>query len=207
MAESVIDVLIVGAGPTGLTLALQLAAFGVRARIVDRALDRVHESRALAIQPRTLEVLAGLGVTDELVASGNPAVQLRIHLRGRELTVPMFDLGLDDTAYPYQLFLSQAETERILQTHLAAAGVTVERGVELVDLKSTPDAAVAVLRQHDGGEERVSAHYVAGCDGARSAVRRLAGIGFEGRAYPQTFVLADAEADGIEPDAAHTLLS
>ncbi len=206
MAESVIDVLIVGAGPTGLTLALQLAAFGVRARIVDRGSDRVHESRALAIQPRTLEVLAGFGVTDELVSRGNRAVQLRIHLRGRVLTVPMFDLGLDDTAYPYLLFLSQAETERILQKHLAAAGVTVERGVELVDLSSTPDA-VAVLRHHDGGEERVSARYVVGCDGARSAVRRLAQIPFEGSSYPQTFVLADVEADGIEPGAAHTFLS
>jgi 2-polyprenyl-6-methoxyphenol hydroxylase-like FAD-dependent oxidoreductase len=207
MADSTVEVLIVGAGPTGLTLALQLAAFGVRARIVDRGLDRVHESRALAIQPRTLEVLAGLGVTDQLVARGNPAVQLRMHLRGRVLTVPMFDLGLDDTAYPYLLFLSQAETEGILQKHLAAAAVTVERGVELVDLSSAPDAAMAVVRHHDSGEERVPARYVIGCDGAHSTVRRLAGIAFEGSSYPQTFVLADAEADGIEPDAAHTFLS
>ncbi len=207
MADSTVDVLIVGAGPTGLTLALQLAAFGVRARIADRGLDRVHESRALAIQPRTLEVLTGPGVTDELVACGNPAVRLRMHLRGRVLTVPMFDLGLDDTAYPYLLFLSQAETERILHKHLAAAGVTVERGVELVDLSSTADTAVAVVRCHDGREERVSARYVAGWDGAHSTVRRLARIPFEGSSYPQTFVLADTEADGIERDAAHTFVS
>src|SRR5262249_53340347 len=120
MTGELVDVLVVGAGPTGLTLAAELAASGVRARLIDRGLDRVHESRALAIQPRTLEVLADLGVTDELIATGNRAVQLRMHVPGRVLIVPMFDLGLDDTAYPFLLFLSQAETERVLGEYLAA---------------------------------------------------------------------------------------
>ena len=201
------DILVVGAGPTGLSLAAQLAEFGVASRVIDRGQDRVHESRALAIQPRTLEVLAGLGVTGQLVANGNPAAQLRLHVRGRELAVPLFDLGLDDTAYPYLLFLSQAETERILEVHLTAAGVTVERGVELVDLTTTADAVVAMLRHRDGQEESVSARYVVGCDGAHSTVRRAGGIAFTGGAYPQTFILADAEADGIKPGAAHVFLS
>lgn len=202
-----VDVLVVGAGPTGLTLAVQLAAFGLRSRLIDRSLDRVHESRALAIQPRTLEVLAGLGVSDELVACGNPAVRLRMHVRGRVLTLPLFELGLEDTAYPYLLFLSQAETERILDKHLTAAGVTVERGVELVDLSEDGDTAVAGLRHRDGRTEIVPARYVVGCDGGHSTVRRLAQIPFEGSSYPQSFVLADAEADGIEPDSAHAFLS
>jgi len=207
MTGSVADVLVAGAGPTGLALAAQLAASGVRVRLIDRGLDRGHESRALAIQPRTLEVLAGRGGTDELIACGNPAVQLRMHARGRELSVPMFDLGLDDTAYPYLLFLSQAETERILSEHLAAAGVHVERGVELTGLTDTADSATATLRHRDGREEAVSARYVAGCDGAHSTARRLAGIRFEGSSYPQTFVLADVDAEGIEPGAAHVFLS
>ena len=207
MTGGLADVLVVGAGPTGLALAAQLAASGVRARLVDRGLDRVHESRALAIQPRSLEVLASLGVTDELVACGNPAVQLRIHVPGRALAVPLFDLGLDDTAYPYLLFLSQAETERVLVEHLAASGVAVERGVELAGLSDTADAAVATLRHRDGHDEVVPACYVAGCDGARSTVRRLAGIPFEGSSYPQTFILADVDADGIEPGAAHVFVA
>jgi 2-polyprenyl-6-methoxyphenol hydroxylase-like FAD-dependent oxidoreductase len=201
------EVLVVGAGPTGLALAAQLAAHGVRPRLVDRNLDRVHESRALAIQPRTLEVLAGLGVTDQLLEHGNRTVQLRIHTGGREAAVPLFDLGLADTAYPHLLFLSQAETERILGDHLAAARITVERGVQLVEIQPSADAVAAVLRHDDGHEEHIRARYVVGCDGAHSTVRTLAGIGFEGSAYPQTFVLADAEADGIAPDAAHAFLS
>jgi 2-polyprenyl-6-methoxyphenol hydroxylase-like FAD-dependent oxidoreductase len=150
---------------------------------------------------------AGLGVTDELIAGGNRAVQLRMHVPGHVLTVPMFDLGLKDTAYPFLLFLSQAETERVLGEHLAAAGVPVQRGVELAGLSNAADAATATLRHRDGREEVVSARYVAGCDGGHSTVRRLAGIRFEGSSYPQTFVLADAEADGVEPGAAHVFVA
>jgi 2-polyprenyl-6-methoxyphenol hydroxylase-like FAD-dependent oxidoreductase len=203
-----VDVLVVGAGPTGLALALHLAAHGVRPRVVDKAADRVHESRALALQPRTLEVLAGLGITDQLVKMGHQAVQLRIHAGARARSAPLFDLGLADTAYPYLLFLSQAETERILAEHLHTVGVTIERRVELVELAPGPDGAACRLRHHGTGhEEDIQARYVVGCDGAHSAVRRLAGIAFEGSAYPQTFVLADIEADGIEPGAAHAFLA
>jgi 2-polyprenyl-6-methoxyphenol hydroxylase-like FAD-dependent oxidoreductase len=207
MPGGVVDVLVVGAGPTGLALAAELAAFGVRARLIDRGLDRVHESRALAIQPRTLEVLAGLGVTGELIAAGNRAVRLYVHVPGRVLAVPMFGLGLEDTAYPFLLFLSQAETERVLAEHLAAAGVLVERGAELAGLGDAGDTVTATLRHRDGREESVSARYVVGCDGGHSTVRGLAGIGFEGGSYPQTFVLADTEADGVEPGAAHAFVS
>lgn len=203
------EVLVVGAGPTGLTLAAQLAAGGVPPRVIDRSADRVAESRALAIQPRSLEVLAALGVTDTLVACGNPAVRLRLHAPHRVVSLPLFDLGLDDTAYPYLLFLSQAETERVLQEHLTAAGVTVERRVELVKLDNIrgAGAVTATLRHPDGREELTSARYVVGCDGAHSTVRQQAGIQFTGGSYPQTFVLADTEADGLEPGAAHAFLS
>ena len=200
-------VLVVGAGPTGLTLAAQLAAHGVRPRIIDRGVDRVHESRALAIQPRTLEVLAGLGVSEELVAAGNRTVHLRLHARGRAVSVPLFDLAGADTAYPYLLFLSQAETERALADHLAGADIPVERGVELTALSQDGDGVTATLRHPDGRDETVRSAFVVGCDGAHSTVRAQAGIAFEGSAYPQTFVLVDAEADGIEPGSAHAFLS
>lgn len=98
------DVLVVGAGPTGLALAAHLRAFGTPLRIIDRAPDRGHESCALAIQPRTLEVLAGLGVTPTLVACGQQTVNLCLHLPRRVVSLPLFDLGITDTAYPFLLF-------------------------------------------------------------------------------------------------------
>jgi 2-polyprenyl-6-methoxyphenol hydroxylase-like FAD-dependent oxidoreductase len=198
-----LDVLVVGAGPTGLTLAAQLQAFGATARIIDRQLDRVDESRALAVQPRTLEVLRGLGVTEELIARGNDAAWVQLHAGGRDVRIRLFGLGLDDTAYPFLLFVSQAETEQLLGDHLATAGVQVERGVELADFHVDSDAVTCALRHRDGRTEQVRARYLAGCDGAHSAVRRGAGIPFKGGAYPQTFALADLEVDGLDRDAAH----
>jgi len=200
-------VLVVGAGPTGLALAAQLRAFRAGFRTIDRQPDQVHESRALAIQPRTLEVLTGLGIADTLVEHGNPAVRLQMHTGTRTAQLPLFVIGMDDTAYPFLLFLSQAETENILATHLARHGVTIERGIELTGLHQHPDHVTCTLRHAGGHTETLDAEYVVGCDGARSAVRHHADIDFTGGAYPQTFVLADLAADGLEPGAAHVYLS
>jgi 2-polyprenyl-6-methoxyphenol hydroxylase-like FAD-dependent oxidoreductase len=201
-----LDVLVVGAGPTGLTLAAQLQAFGATVRIVDRQLDRVHESRALAVQPRTLEVLRGLGVAEELIVRGNDAVWVQLHAGGRVVRIRLFGLGLDDTAFPFLLFVSQAETEQVLGDHLAGRGVPVERGVEVVGFHADLDVVTSTLRRRDGRTEQVHARYLVGCDGAASTVRRGAGIPFKGGAYPQTFALADLDAGGLDRDAAHAFL-
>jgi 2-polyprenyl-6-methoxyphenol hydroxylase-like FAD-dependent oxidoreductase len=142
------DVLVAGAGPTGLTLAAQCRAMGAGVRIVDRQMDRVHESRALAVQPRTLEVLRGLGIAESLVERGNDAVRLQIHAGGRVVSVPLFDVGLEDTAYPFLLFVSQAETEAVLNEHLATHGVNIERGVELLGFEASEEKRRLHSRAH-----------------------------------------------------------
>jgi 2-polyprenyl-6-methoxyphenol hydroxylase-like FAD-dependent oxidoreductase len=202
-----LDVLVVGAGPTGLALAAQLQAMGASLRVVDRQPDRAHESRALAIQPRTLEVLRGAGVTEQLLERGNDAVWVQLHGGGRAVRVRLFGLGLDDTAYPFLLFVSQAETEQVLLDHLAATGVRVERRVELAGFHAGADGTSCTLRHGDGRTEQVHTRYLVGCDGAASTVRRQAGIPFQGGAYPQTFALADLEVDGgLDADTAYAFL-
>jgi len=199
-----VDALIVGAGPTGLALAAQLERFGASFRLVDRLEDRTHESRALAIQPRSLEVLAAAGVARTLVERGNDSVEVRLYSGERVVPIRLFELGLEDTAYPFLLFLSQAETERVLGEHLAGRGVRVERGVELVDFNDGGRMVRCRLRHADGRTEEVGAQYLVGCDGAHSTVRHLSGIAFEGGAYPQTFALADLEVEGeLEPGCVH----
>jgi 2-polyprenyl-6-methoxyphenol hydroxylase-like FAD-dependent oxidoreductase len=206
--RSELDVLVVGAGPTGLTLAGQLQAMGSTVRIVDRQAHRVHESRALAVQPRTLEVLRGLGVTSQLVDEGNRAMEVELRSGRRRSRISLFDVGVEDTAFPFLLFLSQAETERILTDHLNERGVHVERRAELVSFEDGVENATCTLRHADGRTEQLRARFVVGCDGAHSTVRHQARIPFVGGGYAQTFALGDVEADGdLQPGVAYSYLA
>lgn len=199
-----LDALVVGAGPTGLALAAQLARFGVAFRIIDKQRDRAHESRALAVQARSLEVLQTIGVGEALARRGRTTTRLLLHVdRGEPAVLELGDFGRSDTRFPFILFVSQPETEEALTAYLTACGVAIERGVELVSMEQRSDGVACALRHAAGQDEPIVARYVAGCDGAHSAVRKQAGIPFEGGAYPQEFALGDVEADGLQRDAIH----
>ena len=202
-ATRTVPCLIVGAGPTGLALAVQLQRFGVPFRIVDRSQARAHESRALAVQARTLEILDAVGLGEALAARGNTSARLVIHFGAQVVaSATLGGIGAHDTRYPFILFVSQAETERILGEHLSRAGVAIERGVELTRFEAGEQHVDCLLRNGDGHEERLRVAYLLGCDGAHSFVRRAAGFPFTGGSYPEEFVLGDVEADGaLEPNA------
>jgi 2-polyprenyl-6-methoxyphenol hydroxylase-like FAD-dependent oxidoreductase len=190
-----VDILVVGAGPTGLALAAQLAAFGASVRVVDRRTVPGRESRALVVQPRTLEVLRPIGVTQALLDRGDRPAGVQLHLDGRDLAVLFPDIEADDTAYPFLLVLRQAEVEAALLAHLAARGLPVEWGVELLSYRSDEAGVVGALRHPSGRTALVRARYLVGCDGADSTVRRQAGVAFEGGDYRRLVLLADIEID------------
>lgn len=198
----------VGAGPTGLTLAAQLYCFGTSLRIVDRLVDRAQESRALAVQPRSLEILDRFGLAETLVQRGSTTARLLLHFNQRLIVpVPLVDIPVLDTRFPFLLFVSQAQTEAILADHLGSLGLTIERGVALVSFQVDNDGVSSVLRHGNGREEHVRSHYLVGCDGAHSTVRKNAGVAFEGSKYPQRFMLGDLEIDGpLERNTIHSFV-
>lgn len=207
-SDSEIDALVVGAGPTGLSLAAQLHMFGARFRIIDRLRDRTRESRALAVQARTLELLQLLGLGERLAARGNTSARLKLHVEGRgAATVTLGGIAAVDTRFPFILFVSQVETEAVLEEHLRASGVPIERGHELVSFDREADGLHCLLRRDDGREEHLQSRFLVGCDGAHSVVRTQSRIAFEGGSYPQEFVLGDVEADGpLESNAINSFV-
>ena len=197
------DVLVVGAGPTGLALALQAHAHGAQVRIVERRPQAFRRSRAFLTHPRTLEVLRPLGVTDELMARSPAAGSACLHLGGRSVPLGTGGLSLPGTPFPPLTLLRQMDVEEVLAGALADRGIAVERGTELVDL-TEDDGATCVALRSPAGVERLTVPALAGCDGVESTVRRLAGIGWPGGEYRREVVLADLDLAGdLEPDIAH----
>src|SRR6476660_9372825 len=204
------DVLIVGAGPVGMTLALELTRFGLSCRIIDKASAPTDKSKALVVWPRTLELLDRASVADDFVAAGFWAKGATMYGNGKRLV--HVNIHRDDTAFPRPLMIPQNETERVLNESLQRRGVPVEREVELVECKlphigvrksevGADQYVVSTLRHADGREQVVTSTWLAGCDGAHSTVRKQLAIPFAGEFEPNDWMLADVHVDGpIAPD-------
>ncbi|KAK1993193.1 FAD binding domain-containing protein [Colletotrichum falcatum] len=216
------DVLIVGAGPTGLTLALELSVQGVPFRIVDKLAEPSDKSRALVVQCRSQELLSRHPrIAESMLSDGTKGPGVNVYCNRRHLVTGTFDdLGIDDTRFPLPLWISQADTEAAMLRQLEAYGARVERGVTAGDIKQDGVRASATLvrggesaeEEGEEGEEEsaesaekkkpreekeiVRAKYIVGCDGAHSVVRHSADVSFEGSQYPTQYILCDARMRG-----------
>ncbi|KAL2853884.1 FAD binding domain-containing protein [Aspergillus pseudoustus] len=196
------DVLIVGAGPTGLVTALWLVRQGISIRIIDKAQADASTSRALAIQARTLELYRQLDIAEDVVAKGHKIQATNVWSEGSHRGhIPIGDIGSGLTPYPFIHIFSQDQHERLLEDRLNSLGIQVERDLELVDYTENDSSVTAQLRKHAGGHgeedtEHCEATFIVGCDGAHSAVRRTTGIDYAGATYSHIFFVADIEGSG-----------
>src|SRR5215813_2389698 len=194
MRDTTTDILIVGAGPTGLTLATALAARGIQSTVVDRQATGANTSRAAVVHARTLEVLEAIGVSDRLVRLGVQAPRFTIRDRDRILVPVRFD-DLP-TRYPYTLMISQAVTEAVLLERFTELGGRVLWRHEVTDMAQDDQGVTATLE--DG--MRLRASYLVGADGMHSTIRERASIGFPGGSYGESFSLADVRLTGAIPN-------
>jgi 2-polyprenyl-6-methoxyphenol hydroxylase-like FAD-dependent oxidoreductase len=186
------QVLIVGAGPTGLVLAIWLTHLGVKVRIVDKAAAAGATSRAVAIQARTLELYRQLGLDEAVLEGGQRVAAANFWVRNRRVAQALLGpIGQGLSPYPYLIMYPQDDHERMLQSRLAELGVTVERGVEVTDFSQTATGVSAMV-----GGQPCEADYIAGCDGAHSMVRKHVAGEFPGGTYAHLFYVADVQGSG-----------
>ena len=195
--SQLLDVLVVGAGPTGLTMACELRRYGLSCRIVDQADAPSGIPKAVAVQPRTLEVFDIMGLDEEFVANGCQVQGFNVYAGGQRLVHLTMD-GMP-TRYSYMLTLPQSETERLLTKRLSDLGVEVERSVQFANVVQQEDGITATLRHADATTDTVQVRWLIGCDGAHSAVRNALGLPFEGTRYEESFLLAYVRIEGRAP--------
>jgi 2-polyprenyl-6-methoxyphenol hydroxylase-like FAD-dependent oxidoreductase len=204
LARSAADcqVLVVGAGPTGLVLAAELLARGIRTRIIDQGDGARLQARAIGIHARTLEVLDMMGLAERFVAHGQVVRNMRFYSEGRCLA--SLEFARCGSRFGFLLDLPQDQTERLLRARVTELGGGVENGTELTGLTASRDVVTVTVGGRGERAETITAEYVVGCDGAHSRVRRELGMTFRGHPYPQDWLLADVLLDwDLREDAVH----
>ncbi|MDR3476906.1 MAG: FAD-dependent monooxygenase [Gammaproteobacteria bacterium] len=195
--NSRLPVLIVGAGPTGLMMACELARRNIHFRIIDKNSERTQTSNATWIQPRTLEILKAIGIVDRFLILGNPCRAITLYVEGKELVkIPFSHV---DATYPYILILAQSEIERLLIERLQEFNITIERNVELINLHQKDGTVVCTVKNGKAKEDVINAEYVIACDGVRSTVRDKCDIYFPGEDIQDQFMVADAKMGSYLP--------
>ncbi len=209
MTAPTTDVAIVGAGPTGLMLACQLARFGVGFVVIDANPGITEFSKALAVQARTLEIYEQMGIAAAAVARGAVARKARMLVGGTvRAELPLGDIGRGQSPYPFVLMLAQSENEELLYDYLRRNGHDVRWRTKLETLAQDATGVTATVSSADGGPSTIRAKYLVGCDGAKSTVRHALGLAFVGSTFGRLYYVADARVDWSLPhDALHLCLS
>ncbi|MGI9473843.1 MAG: FAD-dependent monooxygenase [Rubripirellula sp.] len=195
-------VLVVGGRTTGLMMAGELVRHGCNVRLIDKSPGIDPHSRATYLHARTLEILHGLGLADEIVAKGQPLKGVDVYANGK-LLASSDELPVD-SPFPFGAAFAQNKTEEILARHVCELGVKIERDTELLDLEQSSDHVLATIRSPSGAEEQIATPWVIGCDGAHSTTRKLLKESFPGEVDPMPYLCADVLVDGpIQPDVAY----
>jgi len=192
-----LPVLIVGAGPTGLTMACELERQDISFRIIDKKSELTQGSNATWIQTRTLEIFDAIGIIDRFLKIGHKCEAINFYVKGKALA--KISLKKMDSAFPFILMLPQHETERLLNSKLEESKVAVERSVELINIQQTSNGVISTVRFADGRTENITSDWVIACDGANSTVREKCQISFPGEDLPEQFMVADAKMSSFLP--------
>jgi 2-polyprenyl-6-methoxyphenol hydroxylase-like FAD-dependent oxidoreductase len=197
-AGALLSALVVGAGPIGLTMALDLTLRGIKCRIIDKLEQPSDKSKAIAIHSRTTELFEGLGIVQEFLDAGHKIHGTNIYSGKTKLV----HLSMDEIggSYPFALAVPQNVTEKILTDELIRHGVYVERGVELIDFTDSGDFVTVNLKHGNGDSETVPTSWLLGCDGAHSTVRHRLNLGFEGGVYERPFATVDCYVEWNESE-------
>lgn len=190
------DVIIAGAGPTGLALAAQLKRYGIDFVIFDKKETTTPFSKAIGVQARTLEIYEQIGLADDLVALGTITERARLIESGEiRAEVELTNIGTGMSPYPFLLIVEQGKHEKRLNDHLLSAGVEVRWNTELQDFTQDDGGTSATIKNSSGETETIEAKYLVGCDGSKSLVRHSLGLTFEGSTFERFFYVADVEID------------
>src|SRR5436190_1709347 len=186
------QVVIVGAGPTGLSLAVQLFRYGIDFIIIDKKNGTTTLSKALVVQARSLEIFQELGLAEKAISTGKMTTALRVFYKGKtRAAVDLKGLGTGLSPYPFALSLEQSKTEKLLADHLIANGKKINWNTDIGPCEQTANGVTVHCKTENGLEQRLEADYLVGCDGAGSQVRHQLGLSFEGSTEPKLFYVAD----------------